>query len=228
MREALLAYVKAFLHLKTPKVKTYIASYILGKEVTHAQIWVFTPLMLLVGVPIEIVSFGWILSYMMQIIGAKIAEKMIDVRISTKFVIPMILSLSWMMIIIIKTNIFTIWLIGINGLVQGLTSGSLITPMQEVTKDEVQTTVLSIASTGARLLYIPLVYIINYLGNIHLQYAFAGVIAIFLIPSIIVFALLKKIERDITEYIMNHSSKDGSMGKLQNEYDSIFRTLNVD
>lgn len=39
---------------------------------------------------------------------------------------------------------------------------------------------------------------------------------------------LKKFERDITEYIMNHSSKDGSMGKLQNEYDSIFRTLNVD
>ena len=154
--------------------------------------------MLMVGVPIEIVSFGWILSYIMQIIGAKIAEKMIDVRISTKFVIPMILSLSWMMIIIIKTNIFTIWLIGINGLVQGLTSGTLITPMQEVTKDEVQTTVLSIASTGARLLYIPLVYIINYLGNIHLQYAFAGVIAIFLIPSIIVFALLKKIERENT------------------------------
>ena len=184
--------------LKTPKVKTYIASYILGKEVTHAQIWVFTPLMLMVGVPIEIVSFGWILSYIMQIIGAKIAEKMIDVRISTKFVIPMILSLSWMMIIIIKTNIFTIWLIGINGLVQGLTSGSLITPMQEVTKDEVQTTVLSIASTGARLLYIPLVYIINYLGNIHLQYAFVGVITIFLVPSIIVFALLKKIERENT------------------------------
>ena len=68
--------------------------------------------------------------------------------------------------------------------------------MQEVTKDDVQTTVLSIASTGARLLYIPLVYIINYLGNIHLQYAFVGVITIFLVPSIIVFALLKKIERE--------------------------------
>ena len=39
---------------------------------------------------------------------------------------------------------------------------------------------------------------------------------------------LKKIERDIAEFIMNHSSKDGSIGKLQNEYDSIFRTLNVD
>ena len=49
----------------------------------------------------------------------------------------------------------------------------------KVTKDEVQTTVLSIASTGARLLYIPLVYIINYLGNIKLQYALIGMVLIF-------------------------------------------------
>ena len=39
---------------------------------------------------------------------------------------------------------------------------------------------------------------------------------------------LKKFERNITEYIMNHSSKDGSIGKLQNKYYSIFRALNVD
>lgn len=38
---------------------------------------------------------------------------------------------------------------------------------------------------------------------------------------------LKRVERDITEFIMNHSSKDGSIGKLQNEYQSIFRILNV-
>lgn len=36
---------------------------------------------------------------------------------------------------------------------------------------------------------------------------------------------LKGIERKITEYIMNHSSKNGDIGKLQNEYQSIFRTL---
>lgn len=38
---------------------------------------------------------------------------------------------------------------------------------------------------------------------------------------------LKRVERNITEYIMNHSSKDGSIGKLQNEYQSIFRTLDI-
>lgn len=38
---------------------------------------------------------------------------------------------------------------------------------------------------------------------------------------------LKRIEHNITEFIMNHSSKDGSIGKLQNEYDGIYRTLDV-
>ncbi len=38
---------------------------------------------------------------------------------------------------------------------------------------------------------------------------------------------LKNIEREISEYIMSHSSKDGSISKLQNEYQSIFRTLDT-
>lgn len=38
---------------------------------------------------------------------------------------------------------------------------------------------------------------------------------------------IKKIERDIAEYIMNHSSKNGSIGRLQNEYQSIFRILDI-
>ena len=39
---------------------------------------------------------------------------------------------------------------------------------------------------------------------------------------------LQRIEHSITEFIMNHSSKDGSIGKLQNEYESIYRTLDID
>lgn len=34
---------------------------------------------------------------------------------------------------------------------------------------------------------------------------------------------LRKVEHDIVEYIMNHSSKD--IQNLQNKYQSIFRTI---
>ena len=36
---------------------------------------------------------------------------------------------------------------------------------------------------------------------------------------------LKKVEHDIVEYIMNHSSKD--IQNLQSKYQSIFRTIDV-
>ena len=33
--------------------------------------------------------------------------------------------------------------------------------------------------------------------------------------------------RQVSEYIMNHSSKNGDIARLQNEYESIFRVVNV-
>ena len=38
---------------------------------------------------------------------------------------------------------------------------------------------------------------------------------------------LRKCESQITEYIMSHSSKNGDIGKLSNEYSSIIRTFDM-
>ncbi|MBR2744540.1 MAG: MFS transporter [Clostridia bacterium] len=181
--------------VKDSKVKTYLFSYILGKEVTHAQIWIFTPLLMIVGVPMEIVSLGWVINYVMQIVGSKISEKTIHLKNKYKFAIPMLMEFLWIAIIVINTNIVTVWLFALNGFVHGFIEGSLVTPLQESTRDEVQTSVLSIASTGARLLYVPLVYIINYLGNINLQLGLIGIIIIFLPMSIFAYIKLCKIEK---------------------------------
>ena len=181
--------------IKEKKIRTYLISYMLGKEVTHAQIWVFTPLLILVGVPIEIVSIGWAINYTMQIFGGKVSEKMINLKTSKKFAIPMIIEMTWMLILIINTNIVTVWLFALNGFVHGLAEGSLMTPLQESAKNEIQTSVMSLASSGARLLYIPLVYIINYLGNIKLQYALLGVCIIFIPFNLIIYRELRRIEK---------------------------------
>ena len=37
----------------------------------------------------------------------------------------------------------------------------------------------------------------------------------------------KYIFRQVSEFIMSHSSKNGDIGRLQNEYESIFRIVNV-
>lgn len=163
-----------------PKVRAYMLCYILGKEITHSQIWIFTPLLIQCGVPVEFACLGWILNQIMQIIGSKYSKKFTNYSMSKKFGIIALIEMMWLVVLIIHTNIFTVWLFALNGFVKGCADTTLITPMQKETKDEVQTQVVSIASTGARLLYIPMVYFINYLGNIKLELALLGVLAVFL------------------------------------------------
>lgn len=182
--------------IKIPKVKSYLFTYILGKELTHAQIWIFTPLLIVVGVPIEIVSLGWVLNSIMQIVGSKLAEKMVKFKVSSSFAIPLLIEMAWIIILIVNTNIVTVWLFALNGLVHGLANGILITPLQQATPDEIQTSVMSIASTGARLLYIPLVYFINYLGNIKLQLGLLGVLIVFVPTGLILYRQLRKLENE--------------------------------
>lgn len=181
--------------IKDAKTRTLMFAYVLGKELTHAQIWVFTPLMILVGVPIEIVSMGWAINYLAQIVGSKFSEKFIHLKTSNKFAIPFAIEFVWIAILVFQTNIVTVWLFALNGFVHGVLEGNLMTPLQEATKDEIQTSVMSVASTGARLLYVPLVYIINYLGNTKLELALVGVIFIFLPLSIVTYFKLRKIEK---------------------------------
>ena len=194
--------------VKDAKTRTLMFAYVLGKELTHAQIWVFTPLMILVGVPMEIVSIGWVINYLTQIIGSKLSERMTRFEISNKFAIPFIVEFAWIIVIISHTSIVTVWLFALNGFVHGLIEGSLMTPLQEATRDEIQTSVMSVASTCARLLYIPLVYIINYLGNINLQLALVGIIIIFLPLSLIIYSKLKKIEQESHILLLDNSIAD--------------------
>ena len=55
---------------------------------------------------------------------------------------------------------------------------------------------MSIASTGARLLYVPLVFFINYLGNIKEQLALLGMVVIFIPLSLYVVYKLKESEKE--------------------------------
>ena len=180
--------------LKDKKTRAYLSVYVSANEVTHAQIWVFTPLLLLLGVPVEIVSLGWVLNFLMQTIGGKVSEKMIHFKITKMYAIPMLIAFSWMLIILIHLNIITVWVFALNGFVHGLVKANLGTALQETASNNVQTSVMSIASTFCRLVYIPVVYFVNYLGNIQYTYALAGTLIVFVPFFIINMMFLKKIE----------------------------------
>ena len=177
------------------KSRAYLISYVLGQEVTHGQVFLFTPLLMMVGVPIEIVSVAWAVNSIMNAIGSKISEKMINLKTSKVFAIAFIIEFLWIGIIAIKLNIVTVWLFALNGFVHGIVGGNLTTPLQNSTRDKIQTSVMSVASTCKRLLYIPVVYLANYLGNIKLQLGLVGIVIVFLPLSFVTYLLLKKVEK---------------------------------
>ena len=121
---------------------------------------------------------------------------MINLKISNKFAVPVIIEICWMIILVINTDIVTVWLFALNGFVHGMIEGNMATALQESAKNEIQTSVISIASTGARLLYIPLVYVINYLGNIRLQLALLGVCILFLPMCLFSYIKLRGLEKN--------------------------------
>lgn len=184
--------------MKSKKVRWYVVAYMLAREVTHPVIWVFTPLMILAGVPVHIVAIGWIFSYIFATIGTHIAGKTTNLRFSSKFALPIIACISWMSILIIDVNIVTVWVFAFNGLAQGFTSGSLMPSIQAEIKDEFQTTAVSVASTASRLFYIPLVYVLNLMANDKPQMALIGNLAIFLPLGLITYIQLRKMESKTT------------------------------
>ena len=181
--------------LASKKTRVLLLTSVSANEVTHAQIWVLTPLLLLVGVPIEIVSLGWVMNFFMQTIGGRVSLRMIHFKPKLMYAIPMIIEFAWMIILLIHVNIVTVWLFALNGFVHGLVRSNLETILQESARNEVQTSVMSIRSTFCRLIYIPLVYFVNYLGNIQLTYALLGVCIVFIPLLIYDMVCLNKLEK---------------------------------
>lgn len=181
--------------LSRKKTRVLLLSSVSSNEVTHVQIWVFTPLLLLVGVPIEIVSLGWVLNFLMQTMGGSVAKKMIHLKVSTMYNIPMLIEFAWMIVLIFRVDVITVWLFALNGFVHGMVQANMRTVLQESVDDEAQTSIMSISSTFGRILYMVLVYIGNYFGNIKLTYCLIVVCVVFIPLYLVNLVSLKKIER---------------------------------
>ena len=168
-------------NIKNPELRLRIFAFATGREVTHGIIWVFTPLMMLVGVPLKIVTIGWILSSAMAYVGTKFAKhfapKMSHAQI---YIIPFVVLAIAGSIMFFDLNIVTIWLYGTFGLVRGWNGATLMPIVKECVDPSEQATVESIARVFAQLLYIITIYIINRVADIELRYSIAATLIIFL------------------------------------------------
>ncbi len=165
--------------MKKAEIKWLVYSYAIGFEVTHPIIWALTPLMTMVGVPVWLVGIGWIIWYGLAPFGAMIANKTAHLQTSTQVFIPLAIVTLASIPAIMLPNLTTIWLFSLSGMAFGMVNIYIMPKIQRKTEEKHQTTVVSIASSAARLIYIPIVLITNYFGNIEPQYILLATVIIF-------------------------------------------------
>lgn len=149
-----------------------IFTYAVGREMTHAVIWVFTPLLLLAGVPLAIVSTAWALNACASLLGARLATKYyLKLKDWQIFAIPLALMSLSMGIIGIHLSAITIWFYLLMGVVQGWTGATLMPLVQRYARPEEQTSVISLTSIVGRLVYIPTSLLTGWVADSELAHA---------------------------------------------------------
>ena len=178
---------------KNKELRKRIFAFAIGREMTHGIIWVYTPILLLAGVPLEFVSIGWALTYLMSTFGSmlarKTAHKLTDRQV---FLVPLALVTISMTTLFICINEFTVWIYLLNGIAQGWTGATLIHRVHTRTSAKKQTSVASIAKVVSQMLYVPVVWIVGVAADIEIRYACLTTLIIFIPLGLLVVKSLKE------------------------------------
>lgn len=180
---------------KNAEIKWLVYSYAIGFEVTHPIIWALTPLLTLGGFPVWLVGIGWLVWYGLAPLGALLAKRTGHWKTSSQILVPFAIVLFASLPVMLAPNLITTLLFSLSGISFGIVSIYIMPKIQAKTEEKYQTTVVSIASTAARLIYIPLVLITNYFGNAAPQYILLATVVIFAPLTLLARAKLRQFER---------------------------------
>lgn len=179
--------------IKNPSLRLRIFAFAVTKEVTHGIIWVFTPLMLLAGVPLAVTSLGWVFNAAAGVVGSKLAQRFVNRLEEWQiFVVPIALIVVGLGVMSIHFSIMTIWFYLLAGVAQGWTSASMMPMVQKYAEPSEQTSVVSLASVVSSLLYIPAVWLIGVAADVQTTYSMLATLVIFVPLSIPILLKLKR------------------------------------
>lgn len=171
------------------KLRIRIIAYAVAREVTHGIIWVFTPLMLYVGIPLAVVSMGWVINYIAAYFGTKLARRFaLKMKDWQLFIMPIALVSLASTVMFFELNIATVCLYALFGMAQGWSAATMMPLVKEQVQAAEQSSVESFARVISQLLYIGAVWAINRAADIELRYALLATVVIF-VPLAVPIAL---------------------------------------
>jgi MFS family permease len=166
-------------------LKWRIIASAVGANVTHTVIWIFTPMLLAINFTLGSLGFVWGCTLLFVSCGSLLAHRyatrLSDVQ---KVAIPMLASIVAYTILGIHLSVVTIVFVLLFSLSRGWFMAVSSPMIQASAPDDIQATVVSVSSLLRRLLYIPLVLMVNVLAGISFSYALLGSAVVYAIISI--------------------------------------------
>jgi MFS family permease len=166
--------------IKDPALRWRLFAYAVSQKYTNVMVWVFTPLLLLAKVPLELVAIGWVLNYCTGAFGSLLAKKISHkLKDWQNFLLPIIFATTGYVILSIHLNIWTVWFYGLTGLCWGYSNAAIIPMVLDKSKPSEHTSVISLAKVIGQLLYIPTVWLVGVAADIKIEYSMLATLLIF-------------------------------------------------
>lgn len=175
------------------RLRHRLIAYAIVREMTHGIIWVFTPMLLLAGVPLVVVSSAWALSSLASTLGARLARRFsVGMSAEQKLLVPLLVIAGGLGILTFQINIFTVWCYLLASVAQGWVGASALPLVQQEASPSEQTSVVSLAKVLGQLIYVPAVWLIGFAADFKLQYAAAMTLLLFVPSGLVITYLISK------------------------------------
>lgn len=179
--------------LTRKNLRNRLFAYAIVREMTHGIIWVFTPMLLAVGVPLAVVSVAWALTSLASTVGARLARRYaVDLPAWQTLLIPLAIITCGLGTIMLKLNALTVWCYLLASIAQGWTGASALPLVQQEVAPSEQTSVVSLAKVLGQLIYIPAVWLIGLAADIDLRYAAAATLFLFIPAGLYMVHCIRK------------------------------------
>lgn len=136
-----------------------------------STILVFTPALLMIGVPVSLHGIGWALLALPTSIGARLSRRASHWSEAKQFAVPAIIVTGALAVLFTGVSAWTIGSFAVIGIAAGWIYAITPPMVQKHAPNDMQATVMSVAETLSQLSYVMVVATVGFVANFGIQWA---------------------------------------------------------
>jgi MFS family permease len=177
--------VKYALHDRKDLARIIVIAALGQSLLRPSSILVFTPALLIVGIPVSLHGIGWALLALPTSIGAWMSRRASHWSETKQFVAPTIIAVGALTVLLTGVSAWTIGSFALIGVASGWIYAVTPTLVQKHAPDDMQSTVMSVAVTLSQLAYVIAVASVGFIANFGIQWALLANVVLY-IPLLLI------------------------------------------